>query len=118
MHWSVLRCVASFELNFTRNGFLTHFFQMSFVIGGAGGYLGKGNIDPMMALAAKRRISVATWNIAAINNNVSYPQDFAPTEILILLYTYCAVCLCVAMRTISHLETALLKPTDSPLNTG
>jgi hypothetical protein len=38
--------------------------------GGAKKYLGVEK-DPMLALASKRRISVATWNIAAINNNVS-----------------------------------------------
>lgn len=36
--------------------------------GGAKKYLGVEK-DPMLALASKRRISVATWNIAAINNN-------------------------------------------------
>jgi hypothetical protein len=45
-------------------------------IGGASGILGKAGQDPMMALAAKRRISVATWNIAAINNNVSAPMFY------------------------------------------
>eukprot|EP00557_Chaetoceros_sp_GSL56_P009571 CAMPEP_0176493298 /NCGR_PEP_ID=MMETSP0200_2-20121128/9476_1 /TAXON_ID=947934 /ORGANISM="Chaetoceros sp., Strain GSL56" /LENGTH=464 /DNA_ID=CAMNT_0017890955 /DNA_START=524 /DNA_END=1915 /DNA_ORIENTATION=- len=36
--------------------------------GGAEKYLGAEE-DPMLALASKRRLSVATWNIAAINNN-------------------------------------------------
>lgn len=38
------------------------------LMGGADRYLGAEK-DPMIALASKRRLSVATWNIAAINNN-------------------------------------------------
>ena len=45
------------------------FFFKILLVGGADQYLGSSS-DPMLALATQRRLSIATWNIAAINNNV------------------------------------------------
>ena len=44
-------------------------FFFKYLLGGADQYLGSSS-DPMLALATQRRLSIATWNIAAINNNV------------------------------------------------
>lgn len=46
----------------------TFYTAFLYSTGGADQYLGSSS-DPMLALATQRRLSIATWNIAAINNN-------------------------------------------------
>ena len=88
------------EIYITSSAFLLIYLYLYFsmdYVGGAGNFLGKTSVDqdqddPMLlskasVFAGQRFLSVTTWNVAAINNNVSFyvPHCFIGIQLKWLL---------------------------------